>query len=93
MLTPYMTLKETAKYLKLSEITIYRMIQRGDIPAIKLGRSWRVHRNTLEEFLHRLAYPISSEPSDVSRDMIDILEHEIDRLVPSNESLPMRKSS
>lgn len=36
-----LTLKEVADYLKLSEMTILRLANKGVIPGAKLGRQWR----------------------------------------------------
>lgn len=36
-----LTLKEVADYLKLSEMTILRLANKGIIPGAKLGRQWR----------------------------------------------------
>lgn len=36
-----LTLDEAAKLLKLSKPTIYRKVKTGEIPAQKIGRSWR----------------------------------------------------
>jgi len=36
-----LTIKEVAKYLKVTERTLYRLAQEGKIPAFKVGGSWR----------------------------------------------------
>jgi len=46
-----MTVKEVAAMLRLSAASIYTMAQKGQIPAIKLGGSWRFERKTMEQFL------------------------------------------
>jgi len=38
---PVMSIEEVAEYLKISVPTIYRMVRRGQLPGIKLGRQWR----------------------------------------------------
>ncbi|MEW6185470.1 MAG: helix-turn-helix domain-containing protein [Thermodesulfobacteriota bacterium] len=35
------TAKELGQYLKLSESTIYKLAGNGEIPAFRLGDSWR----------------------------------------------------
>lgn len=52
-----LTLSESAKYLRLAPITIYRLARRGELPAVKCGRSWRFHREQLEEWLRTQAVP------------------------------------
>lgn len=46
-----MTISQVAKYLQISEVTTYRLVQEGKIPAFKVGRSWRVKREDLNEFI------------------------------------------
>lgn len=43
----YLSVEETAKKLKLAPITIYRMIYRNELPAVKFGRSWRISSKML----------------------------------------------
>jgi len=46
-----LTVEEVAKLLKLSKITIYRFIKTGEIPAYKIGASWRINRKDLENYI------------------------------------------
>jgi excisionase family DNA binding protein len=46
-----MTVREVAGYLRMHEMTIYRMARHGEIPAYKLGNRWRFHRQRIEEWL------------------------------------------
>lgn len=46
-----MTVKEVAEYLKLNDRTVYRMAAAGDIPAFKVGASWRFKQSELEEWM------------------------------------------
>lgn len=38
----YMTVPEVAEILRVSKMTVYRMVHRGDIEAIRVGRSFRI---------------------------------------------------
>lgn len=40
-----LTLEELAVFLKVSRDTVYRMAQRGKIPAVKVGSQWRFARS------------------------------------------------
>ena len=42
-----LTVPEVADYLKLSRSKMYRMVQKGEIPYIKIGRNIRIRRNDL----------------------------------------------
>jgi excisionase family DNA binding protein len=48
-----LTVGEVAEYLHVVTITVYRMIDRGDLKAVKVGRVWRVRRDDLERYLNR----------------------------------------
>jgi excisionase family DNA binding protein len=51
----YFSLGDTAKYLGLSPKTIYSWVEKGAIPAYKLGRVWRFDRDELERFVRGTA--------------------------------------
>ena len=46
-----LTVKEVAGYLKLCEITIYRLAKAGKIPAFKVGGDWRFRRSSIERWI------------------------------------------
>ena len=48
---PIMTIAEVAEYLGLHELTVRRLAREGAIPALKLGRQWRVKRDLLEAWI------------------------------------------
>lgn len=47
----WMTLAELCVYLKISRPSLYRMAQRHEIPAVKLGRGWRFDREAIDAWL------------------------------------------
>jgi excisionase family DNA binding protein len=46
-----MTAPEAAELLKLPVSTVYELARRGELPASRLGRTWRFLRPRLEELL------------------------------------------
>jgi PTS system nitrogen regulatory IIA component len=48
-----LTLEEVAEYLRVSERTVYDWAQKGEIPAGKLGNTWRFKRNEIERWVDR----------------------------------------
>lgn len=46
-----MTVREVAGYLRMHEMTIYRMARQGEIPAYKVGNRWRFNRERIEDWL------------------------------------------
>jgi excisionase family DNA binding protein len=48
----WLTVPETAEHLAIARTRCYELIQKGDLPAVRLGqRSIRVNRVDLERFL------------------------------------------
>lgn len=46
-----MNTEETANYLKISMPTLYKMIQRNEIPYVRLGSRILFRKNTIDAFL------------------------------------------
>ncbi|MFZ7101906.1 MAG: response regulator [Peptococcaceae bacterium] len=46
-----MTLKEVALYLRVTEKTIHRLLDKNAIPATKVGKLWRFDREALNKWL------------------------------------------
>lgn len=46
-----LTLDEVATYLKAGKRTVYRLAQQGEIPAFKLGGTWRFGRSELDRWI------------------------------------------
>ena len=44
-----LTVKETAKYLRIPLPTVYYLVQRGQIPAIHIGGRWRIKKSALDK--------------------------------------------
>jgi len=49
----YMTTDEVLSYLKVNSRTIYRLIHRGELPAVRVGRQWRFRQTDLDAWLDR----------------------------------------
>jgi excisionase family DNA binding protein len=49
----YLTIDEAAQKLKISKVTIYRMAQKGKLPAVKFGKSWRISSKKLSELFEK----------------------------------------
>jgi len=47
-----LTIEEVAKYIKISERTIYDWAQKGDIPAGKLGNVWRFRKSEIDQWVN-----------------------------------------
>ena len=48
-----MTLSEVAEYLRVTQKTIYRLLEQDRIPATKVGRQWRFKKKSIDEWLNK----------------------------------------
>lgn len=46
-----MTVKQLAEYLKLNFQTVYKKVQKGEIPGSKIGRGWRFQKVVIDRWL------------------------------------------
>lgn len=52
---PLLTITEVAVALRVSKMTIYRLVHSGELQAMRIGRSIRVPASTLREYLENAA--------------------------------------
>ena len=52
----FLTLTDVAEVLNVSSAQVYALVRGGDLPAIKIGGrgQWRVERDQLEAYIHRM---------------------------------------
>ena len=43
--------EEASAWLKIPKSTLYKLCSDGELPCAKVGRHWRFHRETLENWL------------------------------------------
>ncbi|MEW6522831.1 MAG: helix-turn-helix domain-containing protein [Bacillota bacterium] len=78
-----LTIEEAAEYLRVTPATIYRWCRSGKLPAIKVGKQWRLSVNDLKDWLEQQK---DDEPGVV--DFGSVPEH-ILGLVSSPEQAPL----
>jgi len=49
--SPWKTLEEAARYLRVSRSTLYKMAEKGKVPCVKIGRQWRFNLAYLDAWL------------------------------------------
>ena len=56
MLVRLFTIKEVAKMFRMNALTIYEYVRMGKLPAVKIGRSYRILESDLNTFIkeHKL---------------------------------------
>jgi excisionase family DNA binding protein len=57
-----MTIKEVADFLRISTISAYSWVRDGKLPAIRIGKEWRVRSRDLDEWLE-VRRSISKHPA------------------------------
>jgi excisionase family DNA binding protein len=56
--TQLLTAAEVADELRVSTMTVYRLIRSGELSAVRVGRNYRVRRPDLEAYLqHQIVDP------------------------------------
>ena len=51
--------EEVGRLIGVKETTVYRWCKEGKLPCLKVGKSWRIRREALEEFLKRSEHPVT----------------------------------
>ena len=49
----FMTVAEVARQLRVSNMTVYRLIKSGDMPALRVGRSFRLREEDVRKYLEQ----------------------------------------
>ena len=52
-----LTVAEVAAMLRLSKMTIYRLMEKGRLPALWVGRSFRIPRDSVQSLLDESTNP------------------------------------
>lgn len=47
----FLTVSEVAEVMRVSKMTVYRLIHSGEMPAVQFGRSYRVPESAVTEYL------------------------------------------
>jgi excisionase family DNA binding protein len=47
----FLTVAEVASLMRVSKMTVYRLVHSGELPAVQIGRSFRVPEQAVHEYL------------------------------------------
>ena len=47
----FLTVAEVASVMRVSKMTVYRLVHNGDLPAVRVGRSFRVPEQAVDDYL------------------------------------------
>ena len=52
----FLTVAEVAAMMRVSKMTVYRLVHSGELPAVRVGRSFRVTEEDVNEYLRKSFY-------------------------------------
>ncbi|QUQ70469.1 helix-turn-helix domain-containing protein [Kutzneria sp. CA-103260] len=52
----FLTIAEVAKVMRVSKMTVYRLVHSGELPAVRVGKSFRVTENAVQDYLENAYY-------------------------------------
>lgn len=47
----FLTVAEVASIMRVSKMTVYRLVHSGEMPAVRVGRSFRVPEDAVDDYL------------------------------------------
>jgi excisionase family DNA binding protein len=47
----FLTVGEVSRLMRVSKMTVYRLIKAGELPAVRVGRSYRIREEDVGRFL------------------------------------------
>ncbi|MBD8057478.1 helix-turn-helix domain-containing protein [Cellulomonas sp. JH27-2] len=56
----YLTVVEVAEIMRVSKMTVYRLLHSGELLGVRVGRSFRVPADALEHFLATSIAPVET---------------------------------
>jgi excisionase family DNA binding protein len=87
-----MTLQELADYFRVTPKTIYRLLKKRDLPAVRIGHQWRFTRSAVDEWLQRRSVIIRAtvlviDDEETIRKLIRVSLEELGyQVITSNDS-------
>ena len=48
---PFLTVAEVAQRMRVSKMTVYRLVHSGELTAVRVGRSYRVPEKAVHDYL------------------------------------------
>jgi excisionase family DNA binding protein len=52
----FLTIAEVAAMMRVSKMTVYRLVHHEELPALRVGRSFRVREEDVDEYLRKSFY-------------------------------------
>ena len=59
---PLLTVGEVAALMRVSNMTVYRLIKAGQLSAIRVGKNYRIRRGDVDRYLSERAVHVQETP-------------------------------
>lgn len=59
---PLLTVVEVAQLMRVSNMTVYRLIKSGQLSAIRVGKNYRIRATDIDRYLSERAVRVGEEP-------------------------------
>jgi excisionase family DNA binding protein len=73
-----LTVAEVATIMRISKMSVYRLVHSGELEAIRVGRSFRITEATVNNYLRgqpvRIYLQDGSDPEPIERSVLDLLD-------------------
>jgi len=54
----FLTVAEVASLMRVSKMTVYRLVHSGELPAVRVGKSFRVPEKAVHEYLESAYFDV-----------------------------------
>jgi excisionase family DNA binding protein len=58
---PLLTVGEVASLMRVSNMTVYRLIKAGQLPAIRVGKNYRIRHSDMDRYLEDRAVRVEEK--------------------------------
>jgi len=64
----FLTVLEVAEVMRVSKMTVYRLLHAGELPGVRVGRSFRVPQDALDAYLRSSATAVVEDERAAHRE-------------------------
>lgn len=64
----FLTVLEVAEVMRVSKMTVYRLLHSGELPGVRVGRSFRVPQDALDSYLRSSATAFVDDEASARRE-------------------------
>src|ERR687896_354392 len=61
-----LTVADVAETMRVSNMTVYRLIKNGSLAAVRVGKNYRIRESEVDRYLSERSVQVNFPPSDVS---------------------------